>query len=843
MSIAREQLKAFYNLAINHFIFDVGSLPSNWKLFNYVDAYLSSNDISLGYPIFKAHHQSKKSKSDIQKYNTNISDLIFDLVIAYNEMTNQSIKISEFLGGSECQHRGLMKELNKLLFQYGNLLNFETEMYVLGDNFADSSNIDFNRTTAKVDVSSGKIIIGDGASKKLHFGFLENISEPPNLEFLMPYVSRTKLLDSSFSNVLISSNSLWSEYVLTDLLPEFAIRFELPLSRFGKEININRIYINLVSPKAVDITVEYLKDGAWRWIFNNDIESVDVISFSPIVTSKLRFTLRKKSPDAIYGSRSTYSFMIKQIEVYKFDSLNMSELVSTPLRIASNTVEDVAAGEITLEVDENIPAGTQIKYFIAEDPYVTGAFVLETDSSVVVDADYGVGSYFSVGHEDYSEHLWDILESGVDVSGELPNSGEFSWIGIEPHNREDAENTKIYFDYLTESDINEFSDGYVLEIDDVAFTIGKLKLYKIYEWLDPANLVESAVPFKIGVRGGKNCWMFEEKYYEYIQWFEGEGDLVDGECVILGSKENRILNNSIKSIRSAGSLEEFTPIEDYIVVYGVPAYGATIKSNAGKMIAEAEESLPLIYMYGVNMLTPRYIYRCYIDLPWRVYETAKQTDADVPLITVKWWNTGDGKIKSFAITNFDDEMREIEKKVEYEHEHDVIRSINLLDIGRGYGKFKLELDLELSEDVLNMAEGLVQHIINSLDPISRLTLPSYLPPYGWASPLCQVSPDTLKYATHKYDHSRFAIYQHRLGYYALMTNNFGQFFGNSVLVFKNIIVNPETGFIGIDPYDFFDISFNIVNKKCDSFLFKARLTSEGQTTPELRNYKILVRNE
>lgn len=844
MSISNEQILAFTDATIKYFIFDKGIMPDSWKIFSYLDNYLKENDILLGSPLFKAYHQPKNGQSNLEKYNRNVKDLTFDLTVFYNELINQGTRILDFFSSSEIQYRSLLQNLKKLVFDFENLLNYESANYVVGDDFSDYSKVDLLNTTAKVDTAAGKVIIGDGHSNKLDLSFYQNISEPSNLEILTPYISRVKLPENAFSNILTSANSTWTEVLLTESPKGCSLRFELPLTKNGESVEINRIYISLTSPKTIKVNIECLQDGAWKRIFDEDIDDIDVISFRPVMTNKLRFVLSKIEPDSNYGNKYFYHFGIKQIELYKFNAGQMAQFRSKPLNIDANEQEDIGIGEITLEVDENIPEGTSIEYYIAENPYLSGAFVLDSDRDVIVDDQYGEGSVFVVGDAGYTR-WWEIADSGVSIlSGELP-SGEFRWIQIEPINRSGATKTKVNFDYLTESNDNEFSDGYILEIDSFAeiFSIGDLKLYKIYEWFDPIDAGKQIVPLKVKAYAGKNCWTFEEKFYEHTQYFETNGTLEDGECIVRGTYKKRVLHNSVLSVRSAGSLEEYEPIEDYVVIYGTPEFGATIRSNVGNMIAEADETLPITYVYGVNFLTSRYIYKCYINLPRNVYENVQESNAEIPKIKFIWWNTDTGKIKTISITNFDDDMVELDKHVEYEYEHNTTRTIQLIDIGRGYGTFEIEIEFDIPEDILAAESDIARKILDEFNPISRVTLPQYLEPNAWNEPLYQIGSDTLKYMTHKYDHTKFAIYQESNGRYVLLTNNMGQFSGNTRLVFKNEILDPQTGFLGIDPSEFFNISFKTVNKICDSILFRAVLKSQIDTTPEICSYKLIIKNE
>ena len=843
MSINQEQILAFTDAAIKYFIFDKGIMPDPWKIFDYLDGYLKENNILLGLPIFRAYYQSKGDQSNLEKYNRNVKDLTFDLTIYYNELINQGARILDFFSSSEIQYRALLQNLKKLVFDFENLLNYESANYVVGDNFSDYSKVDLYITTAKVDTAAGKVIIGDGQSNKLDLSFYQNISEPSNLEFLMAYISRIKLPKNAFSNILTSANNIWTEIVLTESPAGYSIRFELPLTEDGDHVEINRIYMSLMSPKTTKVDVEYLQDGAWKRVFDENIEDINVISFIPITTNKLRFTLSKVEPDSNYGNKYFYHFGIKQIELYKFNAGQMAQFRSRPLNIDANEQEDIGIGEITLEVDENIPEGTSIEYYVAENPYLSGTFVLDSDHDVIVDDQYGEGSVFMVSDNGFTR-WWEIKDSGVPILGELP-SGEFRWIEIEPINRSGATKTKVNFDYLTEADNNEFSDGYILEIDRFAeiFNIGDLKLYKIYEWFDPIDAGKEVVPLKVNLYAGKNCWLFEEKFYEHTQYFETDGILEDGECIVHGSHKKRVLHNSIISVRSAGSLEEYEPIADYVVIYGTPEFGASIKSNVGNMIAEADETLPITYVYGVNFLTSRYIYKCYVHLSKNIYENVQEANAEIPSIRFVWWNTNIGKVKTISITNFNDDMVELAKHVEYEYEHDTVRIIQLSDIGQGYGIFKIEIEFDIPDEIVDAESDIARKILDEFNPILRITLPQYLETYAWNESLYQIGSDTLKYMTHKYDHTKFALYQESNGQYVLLTNNMGQFLGNTRLIFKNKLLDPQLGFLGIDPSEFFDISFKTVNKVCDSILFRAVLKSEIDTTPEFGLYKLIIRNE
>jgi len=134
----------------------------------------------------------------------------------------------------------------------------------------------------------------------------------------------------------------------------------------------------------------------------------------------------------------------------------------------------------------------------------------------------------------------------------------------------------------------------------------------------------------------------------------------------------------------------------------------------------------------------------------------------------------------------------------------------------------------------------LKSLFESLELSNRVALPDFLVIYAWPNDMVRVSEDHLKYRTHKYDHTKYCVIRQNDGYYAILTNNIGQFQRNSRLIKDGKPIDKEIGIVGMDASDFFDIEYFYSSGRFDSLLLKAHLKAIGTATPEIRSYSLRV---
>jgi len=252
-----------------------------------------------------------------------------------------------------------------------------------------------------------------------------------------------------------------------------------------------------------------------------------------------------------------------------------------------------------------------------------------------------------------------------------------------------------------------------------------------------------------------------------------------------------------------------------------------------------------------------------------VSQRSTLSDVIEPIIKIYWWIHEDfGRMSEVTLINYDEDGVVQGTHSETQRAADELVKIDIRNVGTGSGWYTLKITLDLHKElrmtckpigdgpnigihVLQVDTGtevseegttlsFIQSIFMSLQPMKRIILPDYLTIFAWITPAIQVSEDYLKYRVHKFDHSKFAVIQQTDGYYAILSNNVGQFAGNTRLIYQGEVIDATDGIMGMDTSEFYDISYMTCAGAFDALLFKAVLRCTGTASPELRSYTLRI---
>jgi hypothetical protein len=161
MSIAAKQMNKTADKVIEA-LFKGGTIPSASTALTEI---MKQEGIisTFGLPTFKATSQSLRAKSNVNDYNQNLMDFIFDVGIVYDEQIDQGTKVNRQLAASEIEFRKLMKDTkvvgdlaNEVISSYDIL---QKHGFYVFDTFNNTDKLDLFRTTAFVDLEAGAIEI------------------------------------------------------------------------------------------------------------------------------------------------------------------------------------------------------------------------------------------------------------------------------------------------------------------------------------------------------------------------------------------------------------------------------------------------------------------------------------------------------------------------------------------------------------------------------------------------------------------------------------------------------------------------------------------------------------
>jgi len=872
MSIAKLQLKRFL-LEAKRFLLRRGRvIPTEGRIFAH--AAKSMKNVKLGAPTFNATQQFQYRHSNVNDYNENVQNAMFDINTFLCEATNQSMRLLRNFNATFVELQRISNQVSNLMQAIDAAKYYQDGYkYIVGDSFRSLDFVDSSRSTVMPDLSTGKISLQTGITEYVDLGFLSLTANPINLHFSRSILKTITTPGSIFGNIFDGSSSYWMIQAFLHEGGELSMSVDIPLSKDGSLQKISGMCIDSVMNGVC--TLEYRDNDVWRTIIFDNLEHTNTFSFSTITTDTVRITIKKDSYDKIINGQYVYDFIFRSVAVFLSTSKMAGEFYSKSRRLGVGTSKDAAAMAVNLEVDDNIKPETSIEYFVAVDPYVSGTL-------------YPIGEYTIDGVDPYlygdDGLAWSNDASGGYVlSSTLRDfstlSGLTEWSTWTPNWHQfvlnaDGEYESVYLDFANFIEPNETLNGF----PEIATSFGKwgnIKFIKIFEFVDTYDSTKRAIPSNVKLHPGKNCFLFSENYLKYKDDIIGQGTFADGRMIIYGTEQAQVVHGSVHSIRPWGSDPSkdsslFTEPDDYIVNYGVPdRWSAEVVQNAGRINVLGGDFLSVQYAYSYRRIEPYYIMETSFYYDQNISRSSVLSSAIDPIIKIYWWvHEGFGRMSEITLTNYDEDGIVRGRYTETQRSADELVKIDIRTVGTGSGWFTLKIKLDIPKEIklvcktiedgpnvgmhaLKVVESagvsvegttlsFIQSIFVSLNPMKRIILPEYLTIFAWRKPATQVSEDYLKYRTHKFDHSKFAIIKQSNGYYAVLSNNVAQFAGNSRLIYHGEAIDSVNGILGMDVSEFYDISYITCAGKFDSLLFKAVLKGNGAAAPELKSYTLRV---
>jgi hypothetical protein len=303
---------------------------------------------------------------DLDVLYSNVIDQHNTSVAHFNKFEVEKSKL-------DYQLKGLENQLKELILLY-NKEGFLNSVY---DIFTDMSQVNTAQTTANIDVGRHEVKLSDikNTSKR--------ISPITNTAFeVSPHISpapEIKRVSGTTADALSpKANVVWQTQILTKEKVAVPTYFH---AMFDAPQEINRIVLNLESIKPTYIRVEGTGDNL-NWFklpYYEDgvmVDSAFTFDFPMLKVNRIRIMMAKDEPDSetlidtSSGTEVRYSYIfgIKELSFYTFDYTTESVFYSTILDAEPDTSKNFTIDKVTLEVDEELLNGTDIKYSIALPP-------------------------------------------------------------------------------------------------------------------------------------------------------------------------------------------------------------------------------------------------------------------------------------------------------------------------------------------------------------------------------------------------------------------------------------------------------------------------------------------
>lgn len=351
-----------------------GNLPSSKEVLWRLNDYLRNHNLDRPNYNFQPIREGTIASSymyndgidrvyeDIETLYENIIDINNDIMKNFNKFEVDKTKLEYELSTLE----NSLKEMILLYSKTG----FLNSVY---DVFDDMEKINASKSSINVDIKRHEVAIPDikNTSKRIY-------PDGSTTFFLMDEIAKvveTINVSGKPSDALTDNmNDTWQQLIISKEKQEIAGYYS---TSFKNTQMVNRIELSLHSVKPTFVRIEFTGDGM-NWFglpyYEKGVEVTDefIFDFPSIEIKDLRFLLSKKEPDAETsdGNGIQYRYLIgaKHINMYQLDFSETGVLESTPLAVDVPTNQNFSISKVSLLVDEVLPNGTELDYYIALKP-------------------------------------------------------------------------------------------------------------------------------------------------------------------------------------------------------------------------------------------------------------------------------------------------------------------------------------------------------------------------------------------------------------------------------------------------------------------------------------------
>jgi hypothetical protein len=359
-------------------ILDSGQIPTTELIDSMYYSFINEKDFSQ--PLFDnntANVQALENAS-ASKYNKTNFEIHRDLQIAYSSMFDSTNKTISNLDRWRTESAALKAKLLNLDSRISNLLNSQLKpnVYYVSDSFQDVTKIDTTQTSALISLKSNNITLHDSSDTATRVNL--NYIDSANIIFTI--LSRTGLQNvtdapgTKLINILDDKDTFWQSriYMSNSANPVSAeLRFKIS----DTPITISKITCNLHvsnTSSGVQLTPFVSTDGInYSQLNINNITisttSNATWSFPSTEVTDVKFIMTKQGFDHYENGQYIYEFGFQEIALYNAGfGINAQEIfVSKPLSVTDINNKPVSFIAGSLEVCDDIPANTNIQYYIA----------------------------------------------------------------------------------------------------------------------------------------------------------------------------------------------------------------------------------------------------------------------------------------------------------------------------------------------------------------------------------------------------------------------------------------------------------------------------------------------
>ena len=359
-----------------------GRLPSRNALLRQMSEF---TERITGGPTFRPLEANRYKQFDVKSWNKELLNVEFDLKNLFEELVDQAIFLMKRTGWSDTVYRAQRGQLDRILAELQDIFfvksNAEDHFVGFSETFTDYSKFDQSNSTPGVHNLAEKAALIPSAPMGTKRIKLEDKAKSISQTIKVTQPNRNNVVrsvtaaDAPFNHIFHDLSLIWRHDVVTRNDEGCEIEVTFPLDDTMGSYRITRVSITPTSESEMKCRISTSADSTnfvllptkSEWISLSKMSKETGLDFEAINVKYLRFILRKESADEVVAGGYRYSFGLKNLSLYEIGRLPQATYQTVVMSPQYGQVEKVA-----LEVQDYIPAGTQIDYYIADE---TGEFL------------------------------------------------------------------------------------------------------------------------------------------------------------------------------------------------------------------------------------------------------------------------------------------------------------------------------------------------------------------------------------------------------------------------------------------------------------------------------------
>jgi len=378
MDISTVQKRKFLK-NLNKLYYSKGTKPSPQEIRNAYDAYFNVN--KFGQPLDIAYEDLEAvDMIDPFMLNELMANSLLNLEVLYDCIYQNNSEIFETITILNKKMEALRKKRAKLEDRIDQILfenaNSDGYFYSYSDQFTDLSKVDLSLTSAHVDLINKKVEL-PYITSDYSTSITRNRLIPNSVSYSVVVNGENTIQDRDIEDPSSMFDGLndtyWIEKVALAKQSVVTLTLQIPLT--GSAAQVSRIDGTLLtaSPCSIYLRCVSANPDKEDQIFSKSSDS-DYDSFSFRFDSDLyssaTLTLVKVEPDEVVDSESSpyvYQFGIRELIIGARYYEPNANLISMPVSISTDDNELLDISTVAIEVDDEVPSETTIKYYVAAD--------------------------------------------------------------------------------------------------------------------------------------------------------------------------------------------------------------------------------------------------------------------------------------------------------------------------------------------------------------------------------------------------------------------------------------------------------------------------------------------